>query len=123
VFIKASFSDVDAQGDQIQNKTCYNDGYTHQEQYIENCNDIDYQTDMNYQNTSSSYQNNFGQLATPLSSLETSRQNSYERDERQYYDVNHYYSGYYPESSPVYDDMNGGDYDDGALFYNSRPFK
>lgn len=103
----------------------YNQDYTNQEQYIENCNDYgEYQSDYNYPNQTS-YGNNYGQLATPHSSLETSRQNSYERDERQYYDVNHFYNGQYHEDSPSYDngDMNEGDYDDGALYYNSRPMK
>lgn len=102
------------------------DQYSNQEQYIENCNDFgDYQSDFNYQNQSS-FGNNYGQqLATPHSSLETSRQNSYERDERQYYDINNFYNGQYQEYSPTYDngEMNEGDYDDGALFYNSRPMQ
>lgn len=103
----------------------YNVDYTNQEQYIENCNDYgEYQTDFSYQNNSSS-QNNYGQLATPHSSLETSRQNSYERDERQYYDVNNFYNGQYQEGSPAYDngEMDVAEYDDGALYYNSRPMK
>lgn len=100
-----------------------------QEQYIENCNDYgDYQSDYNYQNQNqnqTSYANNYGQLATPRSSLETSRQNSYERDERQYYDVNHFYNGQYQEESPPYEnaEMNEVDYDDEGLYYNSRPLK
>jgi hypothetical protein len=106
----------------------YNADYMNQEQYIENCNDYgDYQSNFNYQNQqNSTFGNNYGQLATPHSSLETSRQNSYERDERQYYDVNHFYNGQYQEESPVYDNnggMNDGDYDDGALYYNSRPMR
>lgn len=104
----------------------FNNDYTNQEQYIENCENYgDYQGDLSYQNQSSSYGNNYGQLPTPHSSLETSRQNSYERDERQYYDINNYYNGQYQEFSPTYDngEMSEADYDDGALYYNSRPMK
>jgi hypothetical protein len=93
-----------------------------QEQYIENCNEYGFN---NYQQNQQAvpYRNNFGQLATPHSSLENSRQNSYEKDERQYY--NNYYNSQYQEFSPTYEngEMNEGDYDDGALFYNSRPMK
>lgn len=111
--------DVDANGVQIQNKTAYNNDYTNQEQYIENCQEYgDYGADYGYQN-----QPAYGQQATSHSSLETSRQNSYERDERQYYDVNNYYNDQYQEEYPNY--QNGEvmeeEYDDGALFYNSRP--
>lgn len=119
------FEDADAQGGFQQNKMVHSGEYTNQEQYIENCNEYsDYQTDPNYPNQST-YGNNYGQLPTPRSSLETSRQNSYERDERQYYDINNFYNGQYHEYSPTYDngEMNEGDYDDGALYYNSRPFK
>lgn len=121
-FTLSLFKDVE--NEQVPNKTGYNVDYMNQEQYIENCNDYgDYQSDYNYQNQTS-YGNNYGQLATPRSSLETSRQNSYERDERQYYDVNQFYNGQYQESPP-YDnaDVNEVDYDDEALYYNSRPMK
>lgn len=113
-------------GDTLQNKTVYNNAdYSNQEQYIENCNDYgDYPADYNFQNQTS-YGNNYGQLATPHSSLETSRQNSYERDERQYYDINNFYNDQYQEYSPTYDngEMNDADYEEGELFYNSRPMK
>lgn len=102
-----------------------NTDYSNQEQYIENCNEYpDFQQDYGYRNQPP-YGNNFDQLATPRSSLETSRQNSYERDERQYYDINNMYNGQYQECSPTYDngEMHDEDYDDGALFYNSRPLK
>lgn len=91
--------------------------YSNGEQYIENCNEFsDYQTNYKYQN-SSSFANNYSQLATPHSSLETSRQNSYERDERQYYDVSSFNNGQYQESSPPCE------YEDNDLYYNSRPMK
>lgn len=114
-------------GDQLPvTMDCNNTNYNNQEQYIENCNEYgDYQPDFPFQNQTP-YGNNYGQLATPHSgSLETSRQNSYERDERQYYDINNVYNGHYQDYSPSYDngEMNDGDYDDGALFYNSRPMK
>lgn len=113
--------DVDTQGDPLQNKMVYNNAdYSNQEQYIENCNGYeDFQSEFNAQ-TQTSYGNTFGQLATSRSSLETSRQNSYEREERQYY-----YNGQYQEYSPTYNngEMNDGDYEEGALFYNSRPMK
>lgn len=65
-----------------------------------------------------------GQLATPLSSLETSRQNSYEREERQYYDCNNFYNNSYAEEDEeVYEDAEDGDYYDDALYYNSRPMR
>lgn len=99
--------------------------YKMQEEYIENCNEYgEYQSGYNYQNNTT-FGSNSGQLATPHSSLEASRQNSYERDERQYYDVNHFHNGQYQEDSPTYDnaEMTEVDYDDGALYYNSRPMK
>jgi hypothetical protein len=125
--LKDSFTeDVDTQGEMLPNSMGCNSDYVHQEQYIENCNEYgNYQNDISYQHNSS-YDNNYGQLATPHSSLGTSRQNSYEREERQNYDMNHYYNGQYLEDSPIYVDgaMNeGGDYDDGALYYNSRPMQ
>lgn len=91
------------------------------DQYIENYGD--YQSDYNYQVPNC---NNFG--TTPMSSLETSRQNSYERDERQYYDCNNYYnnSSSYPieEDEDIYEDAEDGEnYEDGALYYNSRPMR
>lgn len=88
------------------------------QQYIENYGD--YQSDYNYQN-------NYGMSATtPMSSLETSRQNSYERDERQFYDCNNYYNNSYPaeEDEDIYEDAEDCEnYDDGALYYNSRPMR
>jgi hypothetical protein len=121
------FEDVDAQGDLQQNKIGFGGDFTNQEQYIENYNEYsEYQTDLSYQNQSS-YGKNYGHLPTPHSSLETSRQNSYERDERQYYDINNFYNGQFQDQvySPTCEngEMNEGDYDDGALYYNSRPFK
>lgn len=108
------------------------------EQYIENCYS-DYQSDFNYSvNTQqANHQNqngpivrgNYGNLTTPQSSLETSRQNSYERDERQYFDVNNFYNNqqnYNQDFSPNYDangEMIDGDFDNDALYYNSRPMK
>ncbi|XP_070502845.1 uncharacterized protein unc-13 isoform X4 [Chironomus tepperi] len=92
------------------------------EQYIENYGD--YQTDYNYQMMNNHHQNSFGVSATtPMSSLETSRQNSYERDERQYYDCNNYHNREYPdEDDDIYEDAEDGEnYEDGALYYNSRP--
>lgn len=107
----------------------FHGNFTNQDQYIENFNDYQKFNDechtfydcSNQQQTN--YEKNFGQtLPTPHSSLETSRQNSYERDERQYYDINNFYNQDY---SPTFEngEMNDGEYDDGALFYNSRPFK
>lgn len=115
----------DAQGDLQQNKMGFGGGFNNQEQYIENCNEYsEYQPERSFPNQST-YGNNYGQLPTPHSSLETSRQNSYERDERQYYDINSFCNGQYQEYSPTRDngEMNEGDYDDGALYYNSRPAK
>ncbi|KAL7012870.1 hypothetical protein ACKWTF_015090 [Chironomus riparius] len=92
------------------------------EQYIENYGD--YQSDYNYQMMNNHQQNSFGVSATtPMSSLETSRQNSYERDERQYYDCNNHYNNSYPEEDEdIYEDAEDGEnYEDGALYYNSRP--
>ncbi|KAG5667948.1 hypothetical protein PVAND_015908 [Polypedilum vanderplanki] len=111
--------DVDSQN--VDNKMNQN------EQYIENyCND--YQTDYNYHQNMMNNQNygGGGQLvATPMSSLETSRQNSYEREERQFYDCNNYNNynnSYAEEDEDIYEDAEDGEnYDDGALFYNSRP--
>lgn len=117
------FEDVDAQGDQQQNRMGYQ--FANQDQYIENFNGHnEIQSNYDYSNQAT-YGNNYDQLPTPHSSLETSRQNSYERDERQYYDINNFYNGQYQEYSPTYEngEMNEGDYDDGALYYNSRPFK
>lgn len=116
------FEDVDAKNDQQQNNM---GNFANQDQYIESFNEYgEYQTGFDYSNQAT-YGNNYGQLATPHSSLETSRQNSYERDERQYYDINNYYNGQYQEYSPTYEngEMNEGEYDDGALYYNSRPLK
>lgn len=104
----------------------YNNDYSNQDQYIENCQDFDdYPTDYNYQNQSL-YQSQ--QHATPHSSLETSRQNSYERDERQYYDVNNFYNSSYQDEYQQPQYQNGEtieeeEYDDGVLSYNSRPRK
>ena len=94
------------------------------EQYIENYGD--YQSDYNYQMMNNHHQNSFGVSATtPMSSLETSRQNSYERDERQYYDCNNHYNNSYPEEDEdIYEDAEDGEnYEDGALYYNSRPMR
>lgn len=109
--------------DAIQNKLNNQQNYQPQ-QYIEN-----YQN--NLDNFQPEYNNGYqgggyggvGQLQTPLSSLETSRQNSYEREERQYYDCNnHYNNSYAEEDGEVYEDAEDGEfYEDGALYYNSRP--
>lgn len=64
-------------------------------------------------------------MSTVQSSFDNSRQNSYERDESQYYDANSYYNDQYQESSPTY--LNGGvtneECEDEFFSYNSRPFK
>lgn len=131
------------------------------EQYIENCmtllkvsfycnsncfftfpvgysEDSDYTSDQNFPVNNHQNQHNlttsqFRNLAaTPLSSLETSRQNSYERDERLYYDINSYYKNmennhqnFQQKYSPGYDngDIVDGDFESDALYYNSRPMK
>lgn len=121
-----TFKDVDTEGDPLQDKMVYNN-VDYSNQYIENC---DFQSDFNCQ-SNPPYSSNYGQLpqATPdyqeAGSLETSRQNSYEKDERQYYDVNNYYNRQYQEYSPTYNngEINDCEYDDGALFYNSRPMR
>lgn len=110
--------DVDTQAvDSMQNNKMH---YQNQnEQYIESY--ADYQSDYNYMNNQ-----NYGvQLATPMSSLETSRQNSYEREERQFYDCNNYHNNsYLEEDEDIYEDAEDGEnYDDGALYYNSRPMR
>lgn len=112
--------------DAIQNKLNNRQSFNQtNEQYIENYNNHD-----NYQSDFNNYpmmNNGFGgnQLATPLSSLETSRQNSYEREERQYYDCNNYYNNSYAEEDEeVYEDAEDAEYyEDGALYYNSRPMR
>lgn len=96
----------------------YSNEYSNDDQYIENCGE--YQGDYNYQN-----QSFYGPQTNAHSSLETSRQNSYERDERQYYDVNNYFNDQYQEDYQQYQngEMHEEEYDDGALYYNSRPRK
>lgn len=109
--------------DAIQNKLNLNQQnfIQNSEQYIENYNPDGFQTEYNnYPMISNGY--GCGQLATPLSSLETSRQNSYEREERQFYDCNNYYNNSYAEEDEeVYEDAEDGEYD--ALYYNSRPMR
>lgn len=100
--------------------------------------DSDYTSDQNFPVNNHQNQHNlttsqFRNLAaTPLSSLETSRQNSYERDERLYYDINSYYKNmennhqnFQQKYSPGYEngDMVDGDFESDALYYNSRPMK
>lgn len=64
-------------------------------------------------------------MSTVQSSFDNSRQNSYERDESQYYDASSYYNDQYQEPTPTTTCMNGGVYVDEDEFfsYNSRPFK
>lgn len=105
----------------VYNNTDYNN------QYIENS---DFQSDFNYQNNQP-YCNDYEQPRQgtldyrEAGSLETSRQNSYDKDDRQYYNVSNCYNGQYQQYSPTYDNgkNNDCDYDDGALFYNSRPMR
>jgi hypothetical protein len=99
-----------------------------QQQYIESyCSD--FQSDYGYQQHATNGPGGYGQLAaTPMSSLETSRQNSYEREERHFYDCNNSYnnynSSYAEEDEEIYEDAEDGEnYDDGALYYNSRPMR
>lgn len=118
--------DVDTQADPLQDKMVYNNT-EYNNQYIENS---DFQSDFNYQNNQP-YCNDYDQQrqATPdyreAGSLETSRQNSYDKDDRQYYNVSNCHNGQYQHYSPTYDngENNDCDYDDGALFYNSRPMR
>jgi hypothetical protein len=109
--------------DAIQNKLNNQHQNFQSPQFIEN-----YQNNYEcggggYQGMTNSY--GVGQLQTPLSSLETSRQNSYEREERQYYDCNNYYNNSYAEEDEeVYEDAEDGEfYEEGALYYNSRPMR
>lgn len=108
-----------------QSKMVYTNA-NYNNQYIENCG---FQSDLNYQNDTS-YGNNYGNhdMNYPQArSLENSRQNSYEKDERQYSDINSYYNDQYQEYSPTYDngevEVNNCEYDNEALFYNSRPMR
>ena len=94
-----------------QSNMVYNN-YGNDQEYIENC--ADYQ-DYDYQN-----QSFYGPQNAPISSLETSRQNSYERDERKFYDNNYYNNQFQQYENGV---MRDDEYDDGALYYNSRPKK
>jgi hypothetical protein len=134
--------DVDQQ--QQHEKLNYQN-YAKNEQYIENYSDYggggvggnnhhhhhhhqQHQQQQHYVNNQHNHLQ-YGQLTTPtgMSSLETSRQNSYERDERQFYDCNNYYNSSFAhdeEDEEVYEDAEDGDgYDDGILSYNSRPMR
>jgi hypothetical protein len=118
------FEDVNVHNDQQQNQMGYGSNFMNQNQYIEGYND--YGENQSFYNcpNQASYGNNYGHtLPASHSSLETSRQNSYEKDERQYYDINNY-NGQYQDYSPTYENgtINEGECDDG-LYYNSRPFK
>jgi hypothetical protein len=107
--------------------------------------DSDYTSDLNYpvggQNPNSSA-SQYRNLKTPQRSLETSRENSYEKDERFYYDNSNNYSSYnhidnqnmsLNTYSPNYDDPYhpkgpgragvGSEFESDPLFYNSRPMK
>ncbi|CRL08167.1 CLUMA_CG020859, isoform A, partial [Clunio marinus] len=77
--------DVDTQNnDQLTNKINYNNIDYNTEQYIENYKSYGDYTSTDYNCTNASlHGTQYDQLETPYSSLENSRQNSYERDERQ----------------------------------------
>lgn len=67
-------------------------------------------------------------MSTVPSSFDNSRQNSYERDESQYYDASSYYNDQYQDTTTATTTtacINGGvDVDEDEFFsYNSRPFK
>jgi hypothetical protein len=114
-------------GYQQTNNIGYNSDFNNQEQYIQNYNNIDgynneYQNENNYQ-YQTSYDTNYGQIPTVPSSFDNSRQNSYERDESQYYDASSYYNDQYQDASPYINGEVNEDYEDGFFSYNSRPFE
>lgn len=86
--------------------------------------DSDYTSDLNYplgQNANSSA-SQYRNLMTPQRSLETSRENSYEKEDR-YYDS---YAVDTKSSIMMYSPMDEYQYKDGEndpLSYNSRPMK
>lgn len=75
--------------------------------------DSDYTSDLNYpvgQNANSSA-SQYRNLCTPQRSLETSRENSYEKDDK------------YCDNYLQHNKQNLTDFESDPLFYNSRPFR
>lgn len=95
--------------------SCFPAGYSEDSDYTS---DLNYPIGQNANSSASQYRN----LMTPQRSLETSRENSYEKDDR-YYDS---YAVDTKSSIMIYSPTDQYQYKDGEsdpLSYNSRPMK
>ena len=90
--------------------------------------DSDYTSDLNYpvgqhaNSSASQFRSAAHQMCTPQRSLETSRENSYERDEvpqGQHHQHHHHHDEYYGGSGDT--PRRFSDNESEPLFYNSRP--